>query len=61
LIRVREDVLAYLAFVTHDIVQSDSDGALREIQRFADRPTRITAMTPPAIEAALKSVRAPNN
>src|ERR1039458_1743685 len=56
---LREHVITYLQFVTHDLVQGDPPAALREIQRVADRLTRITAMTPAALDAALKSVRAP--
>jgi hypothetical protein len=50
---LRERVITYLQFVTHDLVQGDPPAALREIQRVADRLRRITAMTPAALDAAL--------
>ena len=50
---LREHVITYLQFVTHDMVQGDLEGALHEIQRIADRLTRITAMTPRALAAAV--------
>ena len=56
---LREDVITYLQFVTHDLVQGGPPAALREIQRVADRLTRITAMTPRALDDALKTARAP--
>src|ERR1017187_5718719 len=56
---LREHVITYLQFVTHDLVQGDPPSALREIQRIADRLTRITAMTPRALDDALKTARAP--
>lgn len=51
---LRRHVLTYLDWVTHDLVQGDLAGALREIQRIADRLTRITAMTPAALEEACR-------
>jgi|ERR1035438_5779891 hypothetical protein len=50
---LRQNVLAYLAWVTNDLVRGDLEGALREIQRCADRLTRITAMIPAALETAI--------
>lgn len=50
---LREDVLTYLAWVTHDLVLGDLEPALHEIQRSADRLTRITAMIPRAFAAAV--------
>ena len=52
--RLRKNVPAYLDWVTHDMIQGDRKGALREIQRVADRLTRITAMTRGALERAVQ-------
>jgi hypothetical protein len=41
---LRAHVLAYLDFVTRDLVQDDPAMALAEIQRAADRLTRIAAI-----------------
>ena len=45
--------MQYLAWVTNDLIRGDLQGALREIQRCADRLTRITAMLPAALETAI--------
>jgi hypothetical protein len=45
---LRLDVVKYLNWVTHDLVMEDEQKALREIQRVADRLTRITSMIPDA-------------
>jgi hypothetical protein len=41
---LRAHVIAYLDFVTRDLVQDDPAMALAEIQRAADRLTRIVAI-----------------
>lgn len=45
---LRLSVVKYLNWVTHDFVLEEPEQALREIQRVADRLTRITAMIPDA-------------
>ena len=47
---LRLEVVKYLNWVTHELVQTEPQQALREIQRAADRLTRITAMIPDAIQ-----------
>jgi len=54
---LRLDVVKYLNWVTHDLVQTEPQQALREIQRAADRLTRITAMIPDAIERHLQEYK----
>ena len=51
---LRLEVVKYLSWVTHDLVQTDPQKALREIQRAADRLTRITAMIPGAMAAHME-------
>ena len=50
-------MVKYLNWVTHDLVQTDPQKALREIQRAADWLTRITAMIPGAMAAHMKDYR----
>jgi hypothetical protein len=54
---LRLDVVKYLNWVTHDLMQTDPQKALREIQRAADRLTRITAMIPGASAAHMEDYR----
>jgi hypothetical protein len=52
---LRKDILVYLDWATHDLPQGDLWASLREIQRVADRLTRITTMIPAALEAAIEN------
>lgn len=54
---LRTDVIGYLDWVTHTMLLSDREGALTEIQRVADRITRIAAMTPAALERGIEEGR----
>ena len=51
---LRLEVVKYLNWVTHDLVLVQRNLALREIQRGADRLTRITAMIADAAEDHLE-------
>jgi hypothetical protein len=50
-------VLEYLDWVTQSMILLDREGALREIQRVADRLTRIAVMTPKALDSGIKEGR----
>jgi hypothetical protein len=54
---LRKDVLDFLDWVTQTMPLTDHTRALREIQRVADRLTRIVAMTPKALETGLEEGR----
>ncbi len=51
------DVLEYLEWITHTLILCNYEKSLREIQRAADRLTRLTAMKPMALEKGLEEVR----
>jgi hypothetical protein len=50
----RADVLSYLEFLTHDLVQGDPERAVTKIQRAADRLKTIASWTPIALAAAIR-------
>ncbi len=54
---LRKDVIGYLDWVTHTMLHIDREGALTEIQRVADRTTRIAVMTPAALERGIQEGR----
>jgi hypothetical protein len=51
---LRQDIIAYLDWVTHDLVQDDAGPAMAEIQRAADRLKKIAAMMPAALAGAIE-------
>jgi len=53
----RQNILQYLDWITQSLILRDQPAALREIQRVADRLTRITAMMPDALERGIKDGR----
>jgi hypothetical protein len=55
---LRLAVVKYLNWVTHDFVLEEPEQALREIQRVADRLTRITAMIPDAVARSMQEYEA---
>jgi hypothetical protein len=48
---LRRDVVQYLNWVTRDLVQTEPEKALLEIQRAADRLTRLTVLIADAWKA----------
>ena len=46
---LRQRVMFFLNWVTHDVAQGDPDGAVREIQRAADRLKLIASLTQAAL------------
>jgi hypothetical protein len=53
----RENLLKHLDWVTHTLTICNNKKALHEIQRIADRLTRIAAMTPKALETGIEDGR----
>jgi hypothetical protein len=48
---LRRDVVQYLNWVTRDLVQAEPEKACLEIQRAADRLTRLTVLIAEALKA----------